>query len=56
MRFKRSYEEWIAELNEIIGRYRNAKITLEEALARMRKLGLTRGEAMRLLRSQEKPN
>jgi hypothetical protein len=54
----RSAEESLAELEETVRRYHlgiatpNAreKLTQEEALARIRKLGFTLGEALRLLR------
>jgi hypothetical protein len=55
---RRSTEEYLAELDDILRRYRlhatelgaHAKLTQEEALARLRKLGFTAGEALRLLR------
>ena len=55
---QRSHEEWLAELNDAVRRYRtgladsraNNKLTYDEALALIRKLGFTTGEAVRLLR------
>jgi hypothetical protein len=55
---RRSAEEWSAELEEIQRRYRLAnggaergqRLTQAEAVARLRKLGFTLGEALRLLR------
>jgi hypothetical protein len=55
---KRSVEEALAELEGILRRYHlgsavpgsNQKLTREEALAGLRKLGFTVGEALRLLR------
>jgi hypothetical protein len=55
---RRSAEQWAAELEDTVRRYQlsktapnaNQKITLEEALARLRKLGFTVGEGLRLLR------
>ena len=55
---KRSAEQWAAELEDTVRRYQlsktapnaNQKLTLEEALARLRKLGFTVGEGLRLLR------
>ncbi|MBO0735041.1 MAG: hypothetical protein J2P48_00510 [Alphaproteobacteria bacterium] len=55
---KRSAEESLAELEDILRRYHlgvavpgtGEKLTREQALARIRKLGFTTGEALRLLR------
>jgi hypothetical protein len=54
---RRSAEEWAAELEDTLRRYQLGKaadasqrLTLEEALARLRKLGFTVGEGLRLLR------
>jgi hypothetical protein len=54
---RRSAEEWLAELEDTVRRYQLGKaapaserLTQEEALARLRKLGFTVGEALRLLR------
>jgi hypothetical protein len=55
---KRSAEEWLAELEDTVRRYHlglarpgaQDKLSQEEALARIRKLGFTLGEALRLLR------
>jgi hypothetical protein len=55
---KRSAEEWLAELEDTVRRYQlglarpgaQDKLSQEEALARIRKLGFTVGEALRLLR------
>ena len=55
---KRSVEEALAELEGILHRYRlgsaalgsEQKLAREEALAGLRKLGFTVGEALRLLR------
>lgn len=55
----RSAEEYLAELEEILRRYRigaveaNARLTEEQALARLRRLGFTAGEALRLLRPEK---
>jgi len=57
----RSHEDWLAELNDVVRRYRlgernpgaSQKLTYNEALALIRKLGLTTGEAIRLLRSKD---
>jgi len=57
----RPTEEWLAELDNVVHRYRvgiktpGARDTLtpEEALKLMRKLGFTNGEALRLLRHKE---
>ena len=59
---RRSAEEWRTELEETVRRYHlglakpGARDTLmhEEALARIRKLGFTVGEALRLLRPKER--
>ncbi len=53
-----SAEEWIAQLEEVIRRYRRPAgdggarngLSQEQAVELLRKLGLTRGEALRLLR------
>jgi hypothetical protein len=52
---KRSAEECLAELEDTVRRYHlgvgaSEKLTQQEALARIRKLGFTVGEALRLLR------
>ncbi|HKT18050.1 MAG TPA: hypothetical protein VJR47_08415 [Stellaceae bacterium] len=55
----RSAEEYLAELEEILRRYRigaveaNARLTEEQALVRLRRLGFTAGEALRLLRPEK---
>lgn len=54
----RSSEEWLVALDDIIRRYRQSfsnprperQISFDDALSRMRKLGFTTGEAIRLLR------
>jgi hypothetical protein len=57
---RRSYEEWVASVDEILRRYRgestgpSEKLGYDEALALMRKLGVTAGEAMRLLRRPDR--
>ena len=59
---KRSAEEWLTELEETVRRYQlglslpsaRDMLTQEEALARIRKLGFTVGEALRLLRPKER--
>jgi hypothetical protein len=59
---RRSAEEWLTELEETVRRYHlgltmpsaGDKLTQEEALARIRKLGFTVGEALRLLRPKER--
>jgi len=59
---RRSAEEWRAELDETVRRYHlglampeaGGKLTREEAVARIRKLGFTVGEALRLLRPKER--
>ena len=56
---QRSHEEWLTELNDAVRRYRagladsraHDKLTYDEAVATIRKLGFTAGEAVRLLRS-----
>jgi hypothetical protein len=58
----RSIEEWRAEFDEVVRRYRlglsdpraHEKLSREQALALMRKLGFTTGEALRLLRPKER--
>jgi hypothetical protein len=55
---RRSAEEWLAEFEEILRRYRAAGgrtgegevLTQQEAIARLRRLGFTVGEGLRLLR------
>jgi hypothetical protein len=55
---KRSAEEWRAEFEEILRRHRNSgsergggdRLTRPQAVARLRRLGFTVGEALRLLR------
>ncbi len=52
---RRSAEECLADLEETVRRYHlgvavSDRLTQEEALARIRKLGFTVGEALRLLR------
>lgn len=57
---RRSAEEWSAEFDEIVRRYRPAGaglgesevLTQQEALARLRRLGFTVGEGLRLLRAK----
>jgi hypothetical protein len=59
---RRSAEEWRAELDQTIRRYHlglaipeaRDKLTQEEAVVRIRKLGFTVGEALRLLRPKER--
>lgn len=59
----RSAEEYIAELEEILRRYRIGAaeahapggLTREQALAQLRRLGFTAGEALRLLRPEKHP-
>jgi hypothetical protein len=59
---RRSAEEWLTELEDTVRRYQlglampsaHDKLTQEEALARIRKLGFTVGEALRLLRPKER--
>jgi hypothetical protein len=59
---RRSAEEWRAELDETVRRYHlglaipeaREMLTHEEAVARIRKLGFTVGEALRLLRPKER--
>jgi hypothetical protein len=58
---RRSAEEYLAELEDILRRYRASeangqKLSQEEALARLRKLGFTPGEALRLLRMHDMPD
>lgn len=58
----RPSEEWMAEFDEVVRRYRlglsHARapeaLPLEEALALMRKLGFTTGEGLSLLRPRER--
>ena len=61
---RRTSEEWLAEVNAIIRRYRSGyterlgagPLTREEAIARLRRLGLTQGEAERwLTRDRKEP-
>ena len=54
---RRSAEEWLAEFEDTVRRYHLGKaapaserLTQDEALARLRKLGFTVGEGLRLLR------
>jgi hypothetical protein len=57
MRQPRSSEEWLAAVDDIIRRYRThsvelgrkAPLTQEEAIAALRRLGLTTGDALRWL-------
>jgi hypothetical protein len=59
---RRSVEQWAAELEDTVRRYQlskaapnaSEKLTLEEALARLRKLGFTVGEGLRLLRPKRR--
>ena len=58
----RSAEEYIAELEEILRRYRvgaaegkSRGLSREQALAQLRRLGFTAGEALRLLRPGKHP-
>jgi len=55
----RSAEQWIAELDEILRRYRpelgeapsrQGALNREDAVAALRRLGFSAGEALRLLR------
>lgn len=58
MIYRRSAEECLSEINEVVRRYRlgiaepdaSEKLTQEEAIAGLRKLGFTVGEALHLLR------
>lgn len=55
---RRSAEEWLAEFDEVVRRYRagltrtgaGEALPQQEALARLRRLGFTVGEGLRLLR------
>jgi hypothetical protein len=55
---RRSAEEWLAEFEEILRRYRAGgagtgegdALTQQEAVAKLRRLGFTVGEGLRLLR------
>jgi hypothetical protein len=55
---RRSAEEWRAEFEEILRRHRNSAaergggetLSRPEAVSRLRRLGFTVGEALRLLR------
>jgi len=57
---RRSVEQYLQELEEILRRYRvgladaraSQKFTLGEAQTRLRKLGFTNGEALSLLRNR----
>jgi Holliday junction resolvasome RuvABC DNA-binding subunit len=59
---KRSAEDRLAELEDILRRYRlgiarsntRGSLTHEEALTALRKLGFTVGEALRMLRSRQR--
>ena len=55
----RSAEQWVAELEEILQRYepnpgrsltRQGHLSREDAIAALRRLGLSPGEALRILR------
>ena len=55
---RRSAEEWVAAVNEIVRLYRGSAgtsdidtISREEAVARLRELGVSEGEAARWLNS-----
>lgn len=62
MRF-RSAEQWQAELEEILRRYRpefaerapDGLLNRDAAVGALRKLGFTAGEALRLLRTKGQP-
>ena len=55
---RRSAEEWLADFDEVVRRYRlgprrpgaGEALLQQEALARLRRLGFTVGEGLRLLR------
>jgi len=57
----RSAEEYLAELEAILRRYRAGaaeanvagRLTEEQAVAQLRRLGFTAGEALRLLRPEK---
>ncbi|HJT07309.1 MAG TPA: hypothetical protein VJ747_10300 [Stellaceae bacterium] len=57
----RSSEEWLVAVNDIIRRFRQnspgsrpeERISFDDALSLMRKLGFTTGEAIRLLRNHK---
>jgi hypothetical protein len=57
----RSSEEWLVAVNDIIRRFRQnsgsarpeEKMSFDEAVSLMRKLGFTTGEAIRLLRNHK---
>jgi len=57
----RTSEEWLVALDDIIRRFRQSssnprperQISFDDALSRMRKLGFTTGEAIRLLRDHK---
>jgi hypothetical protein len=57
----RSSEEWLIAVNDIIRRFRQnsgsrrpeERMSFDDALSLMRKLGFTTGEAIRLLRDQK---
>lgn len=59
---KRSTEESLAELEEVVRRYQlgvanpraDEKLTQKEALARLQKLRFTVGEGLRLLRPEQR--
>lgn len=57
---RRSAEEFLAELEDIIRRYRNESagtmlndVGSEEAVRRLRKLGFTAGQSLELLRGKK---
>jgi hypothetical protein len=64
---RRSAEQWLAEVEEVVRRYRlacadprscgkqGAAELLTQALAQLRRLGLTQGEGLRLLRGGGAP-
>ena len=57
----RTSEEWLAEVDAVIRRYRSGhservgytRLTQEEAVAELRRLGLTYGEAVRWLTTRK---
>jgi hypothetical protein len=56
---QRSAEEWVAELDSIVGQYRNgepgsAPLTRRKAIDRLAELGVSEGDAVRYL--DQKPN
>jgi hypothetical protein len=54
-----SAEEWVAAVNEIVRRYRGGgadeAISREEAMSRMRALGISEGDAIRWLDVKARP-